>query len=239
MVMLKRKNKIQSAGVFVTLFPAGAISVLHTFGFWVCPVHISSFHPVSKCFYAFLRAWSCHAPCWLLGWIVEAGNLSGWMWEASVKSQSKAIKGGGKWSCRKSWTPLVLRVLRPHKSLPISALTIPTLAASYQMQVSNLSLKAVFFFHVNCSNLFWWHLANFGHLVSHVFYEHLSSFLCCLLYMYVDCVYKDKVFRCIFSYFCVVLILSIFIIVSSVVLLTVFVFLRKNETLCLRASFLS
>lgn len=145
MVMLKRKNKIQSAGVFVALFPAGAISVLHTFGFWVCPVHISSFHPVSKCFYAFLRAWSCHTPCWLLGWIVEAGNLSGWMWEASVKSQSKAIKGGGKWSCRKSWTPLVLRVLRPHKSLPISALTIPTLAASYQMQVSNLSLKAVFF----------------------------------------------------------------------------------------------
>lgn len=96
--MLKRKNKIQSAGVFVALFPAGAISVLHTFGFWVCPVHISSFHPVSKCFYAFLRAWSCHTPCWLLGWIVEAGNLSGWMWEASVKSQSKAIKGGGKWS---------------------------------------------------------------------------------------------------------------------------------------------
>lgn len=100
-------------------------------------------------------------------------------------------------------------------------------------------LKSCIFCHVNCSNLFQWHLANFGHLVSHVFYEHLSSFLCCLLYMYVDCAYKDKVFQCIFSYFCVVLILSIFIIVSSVVLLTVFVFLRKNEILCLRAPFLS
>lgn len=62
-------------------------------------------------------------------------------------------------------------------------------------------LKSCIFCHVNCSNLFQWHLANFGHLVSHVFYEHLSSFLCCLLYMYVDYVYKDKVFQCIFFLF--------------------------------------
>lgn len=90
-------------------------------------------------------------------------------------------------------------------------------------------LKSCIFFRVNCSNLFQWHLANFGHLVSHVFYEHLSNFLCCLLYMYVNCLYKDKVSQCIFSYFCVVLILSIFIIVSSVALLTVFIFFKQEN----------
>lgn len=54
MIMLKKKKKILSAGVFVPLFPAGVISALHTFGFWICPAHIGSFYPVSKCFYAFL-----------------------------------------------------------------------------------------------------------------------------------------------------------------------------------------
>lgn len=47
MIMLKEKKKIQSAGVFVPLFPAGVVSVLHTFGFWVSPVHTGTFYTIS------------------------------------------------------------------------------------------------------------------------------------------------------------------------------------------------
>lgn len=54
------------------MFPAGVILVLHTFGFWVWPVHIGSFYPVSKVLLCILKSLKLPTLCWPLDWITEA-----------------------------------------------------------------------------------------------------------------------------------------------------------------------